>query len=327
MVKFIGRQVDIGIGKESVRGTAVDPTFFIPKVNLTLDEQVQQVVDPSSIGRIEDSIDANITEKFTEGTLEGRIQAESFGLLLLNAIGSVVTTPDSPESGVNTHAFSVKQDAQHPSLTISVKEPNSSKRHPLGMITSLEIEVALNEYAMFSAEFRAKKGETATLTPAYVTADEKLIFLPQHGTFKTAANLAGLAGASAIDIKNFTITIDKNVEDDQVIGSLDPNDILNKQFSIEGTVEIMYESTAFIDELLADTAKAMRITLENTDQTIGASTNPKLEIDLARVKFSEVTKPFPNDDLIVQTISFKAHLSLGDLKMLDVTLINTTTSY
>ena len=71
----------------------------------------------------------------------------------------------------------------------------------------------------------------------------------------------------------------------------------------------------------------MRITLENTDITIGATTNPKLEIDLARVSFSEVTQPFSNDDLIVQTVSFKAHYSISDAKMLEVKLINETTSY
>lgn len=327
MSKFIGRLVDIGIGKESVRGTAVDPDFFLPQVSLTLDEQIQQVVDESSIGVIEDAIDANVTEKFVEGTLEGIIRAESFGLLLLNALGVDTPTADTPEVGVHTHAFTVGQTAQHPSLTLGVKEPNSSKRYALGMITSLDLEVALNEYSKFTAGFRALVGVDGALTPSYVEADERKIFLPQHGTFKTATDLAGLSGASAIEIKGFSISINKNVEADQVVGSLSAADILNKQFMIEGTVELMYESQVFIDDLLADTAKAMRLTLENTDITIGGSTSPKLEIDLARVKFSEVTKPFTNNDLVVQTVSFKAFYDLTDASMINVALINETTSY
>ena len=151
--------------------------------------------------------------------------------------------------------------------------------------------------------------------------------MPQHGTFKTASDLSGLTAAPEIEIKGFTLSINKNVEDDQVVGSLAPIDILNKQFTIEGTVELMFESTTFVDDMLADTAKAMRLTLENTDITIGATTNPKLEIDLARVKFSEVTKPFTNNDLVIQTVSFKAFFDLTDATMINVALINETTSY
>ena len=324
---FVGRKSDIGIAKEAVRGTPVPATFFVPQMNLTLDEQIQQVIDEVSVGRIEDSVDANVTEKFVEGTLEGRISVESMGLLLLAAIGVDTPSADTPEAGVHTHAFSVKNDAQHPSLTFSLKEPNSSKTYPLGMITSLEIEVALNQYAQFTVGIRARAGTVATITPVYTEADEKKIFLPQHGTFKTAADLAGLGAGTEFKIRNFTITIDKNVEDDQVIGDLSPNDILNKQFSIEGSVELLYRDSTFVDELLADTKKAMRITLENTDITIGATTNPKLEIDLANVKFGEVTKPLANDDIIIQTISFKAHYDISDAKMLDVTLINETATY
>jgi len=327
MSKFIGRLVDVGIFKEAVRGTPGDPTFWIPKANLTLDEQIQQVVDESSVGVIEDAIDANVTEKFVEGTLEGMIRAESFGLLLLSALGVDTPSADTPEAGVHTHAFTVGETAQHPSLTLAVSEPNSAKRFALGMITSLDIEVALNEYAKFTAGLRAQAGVADALTPVYVEADERKIFLPQHGTFKTATDLSGLGAAPEIEIKGFTLSINKNVEDDQVVGALAPTDILNKQFMIEGTVEIMYEDTTFVDDLLADTARAMRLTLENTDITIGAVTNPKLEIDLARVKFSEVTKPFPNNDLIIQTVSFKAFYDLTDATMINVALINETTSY
>ncbi len=325
--EFIGRQTDIGIAKESVRGTAVAATFFVPHMDFTFDEKVEQVVDESSVGVIEDSIDANVTEKITEGSLEARIQVETFGLFLLNLLGAVSTTVDTPESGVNEHEFTVAQSAQHQSLTISVKEPNSAKQYPLAMLNSLEINVALNQYALMTAELRSKKGETAAITPSYVAGDEKKIFLPQHGTFKAAVDLAGLGAAPETTIRNLTFSIAKNLEDDQVIGSTDPADILNKQFAIEGEVELLYRDSSFIDFLLADTARALRLTLTNTDITIGAVSNPKLEIDLARVKFSEVTKPFALNDLVVQTLSFKALYSLTDAELVKITLTNTTASY
>lgn len=326
-MNFIGRQVDVGIGKESVRGTAVVPTFFIPQVSFEFNEQIQQATDGGSVGRIEGSIDQNVTEQFVEGTLEGIIRAESFGLLLLATMGAVVSNVDSPEAGVQTHDYTVDNSAQHQSLTIGVDDPNDPKEFALAMITSLSIEAALNEYITFTADIRAKAGVTQSFTPSYTEADERKVFLPQHGTFKTAADLSGLGAAPEIKIRSFTLNIAKNVEDDQVIGNLAPDDILNKQFAVEGTVELLYDDSTFVTDLLADTAKAMRLTLANTDITIGSVTNPTLEIDLARVKFSEVSKPFTNDDLVVQTVSFTAHYDISDAAMIKVKLINETVSY
>ena len=324
MSSFIGRKAEIGVGKETVRGTAVTPSFWLPHVALTFDEQVQQAIDESSVGVVEDAIDAAVTEKIAVGELEGIMRAESFGMILLGALGSVVSAVKAGETIVFEHTYSVGQTAQHQSLTVAVKEPNSGKRYANGMVTDLELAVVLNEYARFTAGLRAKVGVTAVLTPAYNTTEQT--FLPQHGTFKFAATAAGLDAASAINIRSFNLTIAKNVEDDQVIGSTDPADILNKQFAVEGTLEILYSASTHVDTLLADTAQAMRLDLTHT-ATIGVSSNPKLRVQLNRVKFSEVTKPFAINDLIVQTISFKGFYSLADAKMISVVLTNTTASY
>jgi len=63
MSKFIGRKLNIGIGKESTRGTAVAATFWMPKMELTHDDKITQVVNESSIGVIEDAEGADITMK------------------------------------------------------------------------------------------------------------------------------------------------------------------------------------------------------------------------------------------------------------------------
>jgi len=69
MSKFIGRKVAIGIGKESVRGTAVVPTFFTPHLELTLDEKITQAIDESTVSRIEDAVDAKVTERMSNYVL------------------------------------------------------------------------------------------------------------------------------------------------------------------------------------------------------------------------------------------------------------------
>lgn len=324
MTKFIGRLADVGIAKEAVRGTGeASASFWLPKLSLSVDDGIEQAVDESSIGVIEDSPNAAIVAKFAEGEIEGNIYDKSFGLLLLAALGSVSTTGPA-QSTVYTHAFSVLQSAQHPSLTLFLEDPNQDYKYALGVLRSLDLEVMLGAFAKYKAGFRSKVGATATNTPAYTTENS---FLPQHGTFKTATNLAGLTGASAINIRSVKLSINKNAEDDRKLGSLDPVDILNKQFQVEGTVELVFTDETFKTELLADTAKAMRIALTNTDVTIGSSMNPSLTIDLAKVKFSQFERNYSNGDITTATVNFKGHYSLSDTSLITASLVNTQVSY
>jgi len=324
MTKFIGRLADIGIAKEAVRGTAESAAaFWLPKLSLSVDDGVEQAIDESSMGVIEDSPSASIVAKYAEGDVEGNIYDKSFGLLLLAALGQVSTTGPS-QSSVYTHAFSVLQSAQHPSLTLFVDDPNQDYKYALGVLSSLDIEVMLGAFAKYKAAFRSKVGATATLTPSYTSENT---FLPQHGSFKIASNLAGLGAASATNIRSVKLSIAKNAEDDRKIGSLDPSDILNKQFAVEGTVELVFNDETFKTEMLADTAKAMRIALINTDVTIGSSLNPSLTIDLAKVKFSNFERNYSNGDIVTASVDFKGFYSVSDTALISATLVNTNASY
>ena len=104
-------------------------------------------------------------------------------------------------------------------------------------------------------------------------------------------------------------------------------DILNKQFAIEGSIELVFSDETFKTEMLADTLKAMRVRLTNTDVTIGSSLNPQLTIDLAKVKFNNFQRGYGNDEIATATVDFKAFYSLGDTSMVSMELINTATSY
>lgn len=324
MAKFIGRTADVGIAKEAVRGTAESSAdFWVPKLSMTVDDGVEQVVDESSLGVIEDSTGASVVAKFAEGEIEGNIYDKSFGLLLLNALGAVSTSGPA-ELTVYTHTFSVGQDAQHDSLTLFLDDGNQDYTYALAMLSSLEIDVSLGQFAKYMASFRSKVGETATLTPSYTAENH---FLPQHGTVKIAANLAGLNAASTIDIRSLRLSITKNIEDDRKLGSLAQVDILNKQFAVEGTLELVFNDNTFKTQMLADTAQAMRIRLTNSDVTIGSSLNPQITIDLAKCKFSDFSKSYSNNDIVTATVNFKAFYSLSDTSMVTVALINTQASY
>ena len=324
MSKFIGKLADIGIAIEGTRGTLeTSADFWLPKMSLSFDDEIEQVVDESSVGVIEDATDAKITKKIGVGEVEGKIGADSFGTILKATLGTLGVSGPT-ETTVYTHTATVQQDAQHDSLTIMVNDPNQDYSYALGMITSLALDVSLGEFAKFTLGFRSKKGATASHTPSYSAEDN---FLPQHGEVKIAAAQSGLTGATALTIRNISLSIEKNVEDDHNLGSLDPTDILNKQFAVEGSLELVFDDETFKTQMLADTAQALRIDLINTDVTIGSTLNPKMTIDLYKVKFSEFKRGYDNTEVSTATVNFKAFYSLGDSKMLDIVLINETASY
>jgi hypothetical protein len=124
------------------------------------------------------------------------------------------------------------------------------------------------------------------------------------------------------------LKIEQNIEDDDVLGSVAPGDFLNKQFTITGTLEALWQNeTDYKQAALATTAKAMRIDLKNTDVTIGTSANPEIRIDLAKVIFKEITRPVKTNDLVRQTLSFKAVYSITDTLMVSALVTNLVTSY
>ena len=324
MSKFIGRLADIGIAIETTRGTAeASADFWLPKQSMSMDDGIEQVVNESSVGVIEDSPGASITGKFAVGEIEGNIYDESFGCLLLATFGAVSTSgPD--ETTVYTHTFTVDQSAQHDSLTIFLDDGNQDYKYALAMIESLELDISLGQFARYSTSIRSKVGETASLSPSYSSENH---FLPQHGSVKIASAVSGLGAASAIDIKMARLTISKNIEDDRVLGSINQADILNKQFAVEGQIELIFDDETFKTEMLADTAQAMRIRLTNSDVTIGAALNPQITIDLAKVKFSNFAKNYSNNDIVTATVDFKAFYDTGESSMIEVELINEHSAY
>lgn len=323
MSKAIGRKFSIGLGKETSRGTAVSSAFWVPKMNLSIDDKINYAVDESSIGVIEDAIGQDITSKFSEGTLEGRVYDKSFGLILLAAFGTETSsTQVGGETLVYDHLFNVSESAQHTSLTINAVDPNdgTGRQFTLGMIEALEINVEIGQYLTYKADFRANASAQGATTASF-TAENG--FRPQDGIIKLAANLAGLGAASAISVKKGTISIKKNLEDDVIIGSVTPADRLNKAFVVEGTLELMYDARTHIDtNLIGDASQALRVQFANTSVTIGSASNPTITFDLAKIKYQEVARKMNNNDLITQTIKFKAFYSLSDSVMIKATLRN-----
>lgn len=324
MTKFIGRLASFGLTREGTRGTLeTTADYWIPTVSLSLDDEIEQVIDNSSVGIIEDATEAEIVGKIAVASIEANIGVNSIGAILLAAFGAVSVA--GPTDEAYTHTFTVDQSAQHDSFTLFLSESNQDWQHALGVLTNLELNVVLGQYARFVAGFRAKAGTADTLTPS-ISAETQ--FLPQHGTIKLASAQSGLDAAAAQEVRSFNLQIEKNVEDDRKIGSVDPDDILNREFMVSGSFEMVYDADTIKDTMLADTAQAIRLSLAHDADVIGGgSTNPSLQIDLYKAKINAFRRNFENSNIVVATVEFKGLYSLSDSKMIDVELVNGVASY
>lgn len=325
MSKYIGRVIDLGIGRESSRGVGVAPTYWLPKISFTFDDKVVKAREEAGVGKLGDSDDSFVTTKYAQGDLEGEIRDKSFGLLLYSMLGSLSSS--SVSDSAYTHSFTVSESAQHQSLTFVVQDPNSNEMYKLVMLDSLEIVVELDQVVRFNASFMGKQSVgTSSQTVAYGTENK---FTKKHLALKVASNLAGLGAASTLSVKRLSLTIAKNVTMDDVLGTAEPEDFLNRQLSVEGELELNYEDETWKNYMKNGTHRAMEIVLENTDTLIGVSSRPKLTIRMPKVDFFDWEPNYDNNEIVRQTISFKAMEDIANANNIISTceLINAVASY
>src|SRR5580704_8911957 len=132
-------------------------------------------------------------------------------------------------------------------------------------------------------------------------------------------------GGAVVQLKSFKLSIDENIEDDEVLGSVAPVDFLNKEFKVEGQLEAIYQNLSDFKTVALATpnvGQAMLIDLKNTDVTIGSTTNPELKITLNQVFFTEYGRKITVKDLIYQDVKFRATYSLANTEMLNIILTN-----
>jgi hypothetical protein len=324
-VKGIGRLFAFGLAKESTRGTAISAaTYWLPFDDLSIDEKYDNVVADQAVGIVENSINEYRVKNYADGSFKVPMMDQSTGLLFLSALGTQAVS--TVATGVYAHTFTVGETAQHQSLTLFIHDPLSGTdySHANGVIHKMEIDAELKKFVQLSCSARAQKGVSqSTFTPSILSENR---FIPQYMSFKYATSVSGLSGATAIALKSIKLTIDENIEDQEVLGNVAPADFLNKEFKVEGQLEAIYQNlTDFKNVSLAtpNVLQALGITLTNTDVTIGSASNPTLAITLDQVAFTEYSRPIKVKDLVYQTVKFRATYSTANSEMIKIVLTNT----
>jgi len=319
----IGRLINIGYALESERGTAESSAvLWQPKIEFDFNPRADYAVDESGLGIIDGRSDAKVVEKLSEGSFGGIVHSRSMGFLLAACMGTWSTGEVDDSS--YTHSFTRLNTNQHPALTLFVDDENSDEKYALAMLNQLTINAVLKDYVRFSAGFMSKFPASTSSTPAYTAENQ---FLAQHVSVKFAASVAALTEASDVNLRAINLTVNKNVEDWQNLGSNEPADIVNKTFTVGGDMELLFDDETYRDYWTDGDKMACQITIENTDDLIGTESHPKLEISLAPMSFRDWGKNTGQDDITTQTVAFDGNFGITATKTISVDLVNAQSQY
>lgn len=315
MSKHVGRRGVLGLVKEASRGTLIGtPTFWIPRTIITFDDKIVGARESEGLGKIADSDSWYVTQQMASGDFEFEVDDRILGLLLTSLIGA---SPSVGGSNPYTYTYTLFQSNQHQSLSILYQDPDITKVFPLGVVDSLQFTVDQNAIVKCKATFMSRVGrDWTTQTANFTTLGSK--FLHQHLVFKTAAAVGSLAAAPAISLKKLDFTIKANTVFDTVLGTVEPEDILNQQFGVTGTIDLLQQDQTYRRYLLDNTYKSMGISFVN-----GA--NSQLNFQFPRVDFSSWQQDRTLDKIVSQQVNFTANYDA--VNALDIistlTLINT----
>lgn len=302
MAKFIGRQQEVGIARETSRGTLVAPSFWIPKTNFSVEDKVQKAKFEGNYGVMAGGDDALVTHKWAEGDLEFEVTDKIIGLIFYALFG---TLSSASFNSAYKHTLTLQNSVQPTTLSLMMDDPvnDFTLAYAMAMVNSVELRVELGQLVMARVNFISKAHKDYTIqTPSYAAGNK---FAHHHLQFKLAAALASLDAASKINLQSLVLRIERNVVRENALGTVQPVDVLARGFKITGTIELTHEDRTYRNYMLAGTKKAMRIDLTNPDVTIG-STNPAIRIELPSVHFEAWEPSHPLDEISMQTINFEA---------------------
>src|SRR5271154_3803540 len=95
--KGIGRLLQVGMGKETTRGTAnTTALYWNPWLDLTIDEKKEFATDSQAYGLIESNVTFTQTKKWVAGTLTGNLYNPSSPPPLYSMFGTYAKAGSGP---------------------------------------------------------------------------------------------------------------------------------------------------------------------------------------------------------------------------------------
>jgi hypothetical protein len=312
--QFIGRRQSIGLGIETTPGTAVAPQTWMRWLDQSIQNKTNVIENESAMGVVDRVNDSAITAKWAEGTVGGKVTVDSIGFLLLGVFGSVST--GAAVAGVYPHTFSVKQSSIPTTLTVARTSPLDSMRFAYAVVDSLEITAETNDWVQVSSAIKARAGAASSETVAFTTEEE---FTSKQIILKTAADVASLGAAAAVSASSLKLVIERDSEAFNPLGTDDQPQFDRGAFEAKGEFVVRLTDTQFETDYLANTRKALSITMTNGTKS--------LAFTASKVRYRELERSSDKDNVVTATIQFFCEFDTATSKSIDAVLKNTRATY
>lgn len=166
---------------------------------------------------------------------------------------------------------------------------------------------------------------TAANTPSF-TAENR--FRPQDVVIKIAPTVAGLAGATALRVKDLTFSLDNSLITEPSLGTTDPA-------YYPGTIKTslsmgrLYLDTTIKDLVFGTTQQALSIAFTRSDTLIGTGspTNPSIVLTFQPGFFSEWSRDGGLDALKQEKFSYTPIFSTTTASEFGLVMTNTEAGY
>lgn len=319
---FVWKKVWVWVSLEEQRWVKKLPIqYWFPWTDNTFFDRASLEQDSWAIDTLLDATHSMVTKKWSEWTIWWLVYPNGIGFFLKALMWWV----ESNGEGVFEHRFNLLESNTHPSLTVWVHSPLWSRSYALAMIESMDFNAEVWGKFTVSVNLKARKWENED--DFSVNYDSENWFVANMLRVFIADSIEKLDIAENICLQSFTLSFKKEIKDIECISSLDPIDYLVSGFSIEWSMEVLFENNSYRDDYLNWNAKALRILLEDKSHPYWEDDYPTFMLDLSKVIITDWTPAFSLNDITKQSISFKWHYDIKQWKAVEVYLKNTQERY
>lgn len=278
MAKSIGRLGYVGVGIESVAGTPVAPSVYLPFTESSLvgiHEPIEEIASNSSRHQDRTSVGG---KKWSEGDVSMNLDIVNSGYLFKMAMGNEVLQTGTP----NVHTFYTVASGNTPkSATIVFGRETDIEQYSYSCIDELSLEVS-EELATVTASFMGNFPTVGTAQSVVTTSGTVLAFKDYEVRFGNDLTAASIA--SATPMTDLTFTIANNVEVIHQSGQQTPRAIRTKQLQISGEYNLFFENEDDKNAYYNLNKRAMEIKF-----TGNANEEIKIRVPRFRLNESEVS--------------------------------------
>ncbi len=308
----------LGLAKETTRGQAVAPTKFYPiGADTEMEYKLNHIEDELLRGRFE-KYPPYAGTKEGSGTINLNVNAKNIGEFLYSLLGSVETTDIGGAGNAYRHIFKRSNSITMPSYTITVYRGINAKQYPLSVVKTITFSYPVDNIVKASIHllFQSEINYTNPPTPTFTEQDP---FMFHNVIIKIGGNQVN-------NIKDMSITIDNgSVPLRALRGSQDIYDIVSHaKLTISGSFNVYFENEDERIKFLSNTSNSLEII--STGDVIEPGHNYRLEIKLPQIHYTAY--PFSNlDGLLGASVSFNSYYNQTANNSVEITLINTNSSY